>query len=207
MEVSSSQRRPASHADQLVEEAHAGSAAARGELLELCRRYLLLIANQKLETELQAKGGASDLVQETFLEAHRDFAQFEGKTHAEVLAWLRQILLNNLSNFRRRYAASDKREISRELSLDGSGPDGELKRSLATDASSPSGRAAANEESAALDRAVGQLAPEYQEAILLRHEQGLSFAEIGLLMDRSADAARKIWARAICRLREELDER
>ena len=113
-----------------VLEARGGSRAALGRILELCRQYLLLVANRELEPELWAKGGASDLVQETFLEAQKDFGSFEGTTRAEVLAWLRRILLNNVSNFRRRYVGSEKRQIARELSLDrpGMSSDGRFAR-------------------------------------------------------------------------------
>src|SRR5579863_8278393 len=109
---------PSIRVRQWVVEARGGSVAALGQVLELCRHYLLLVANQELDGELRGKEGASDLVQETFLEAHRDFAQFHGATHAELLAWLRRILLNNLSNFRRRYSETDKRQIALELPLD-----------------------------------------------------------------------------------------
>jgi RNA polymerase sigma-70 factor (ECF subfamily) len=97
--------------------ARAGSQEALGEALEACRHYLLLIADRELDPDLRAKGGASDLVQETFLEAHRDFPRFEGKTESELLAWLRQLLLHNLSNFTRRYRATAKREVTREIPL------------------------------------------------------------------------------------------
>lgn len=207
MVLSNSQDPRSGHARQWIAEARDGSAAALGQIMELCRQYLLLVANRELEPEFSAKGGASDLVQETFLEAHRDFARFEGTTHAEVLAWLRRILLNNLSNFRRRYAASEKRQIRREISLDSTGSQDEAKRSLAVEGSSPSSHVAAKEKSADLDRALEGLPIDYREVILLRHEQGLSFAEVGQLMNRSAEAARKLWARAICLLREELEDR
>ena len=166
--------------------------------------HLLLVANRELEPELWAKGGASDLVQETFLEAQKDFGSFEGTTRAEVLAWLRRILLNNVSNFRRRYVGSEKRQIARELSLDRPGMSSDGRFAPALDTPSPSGRAAANEESRALDQALERLPADYREVILLRHEQALSFADVGRLMDRSEEAARKLWVRAIARLREEL---
>ena len=181
-----------------------GSRAALGRILELCRQYLLLVANRELEPELWAKGGASDLVQETFLEAQKDFASFQGTTRAEVLAWLRRILLNNVSNFRRRYVGSEKRQIARELSLDRPGMSSDGRFAPALDTPSPSGRAAANEESRALDQVLERLPADYREVILLRHEQALSFADVGRLMDRSEEAARKLWVRAIARLREEL---
>ena len=204
-DLPSSAELPSGRMRQWVTDARGGSAAALGQVLELCRQYLLLVANRELDGELQGKEGASDLVQQTFLEAHRDFAQFHGTTQAEVLAWLRRILLNNLSNARRHYMESGKRQIARERTLDGSGPGAELKRSLALDTSSPSSRVAAQEESAALDGALARLPADYHEVILLRHQQGLSFAEIGQLMDRSAEAARKLWTRAICQLRDELE--
>jgi RNA polymerase sigma-70 factor (ECF subfamily) len=188
-----------------VAQARGGSVAALGQILELCRSYLLLVANRELDEELRQKEGASDLVQQTFLEAHRDFGQFHGTTQAEVIAWLRRILLNNLSNARRRYVEAGKRQIGRELPLEGNSPGIAHARSLAVDSSSPSSRAAANEESAALDRALERLPADYQEVILLRHEQGLSFDEVGELMNRSAEAVRKLWTRALRQLREELE--
>ena len=54
---------------RLLAEARTGSRQALGQILESCRNYLLLIAGKELTSDLQAKGGASDLVQETFLEA------------------------------------------------------------------------------------------------------------------------------------------
>src|SRR5205085_10055364 len=102
---------PAQEVAQWLPAARAGSRDALGKALEACRGYLLLIANRQLDAALQPKGGPSDLVQETFLEAQRDFAQFQGDSGAELLAWLRQLLLHNLANFKRRYRATDKRQV------------------------------------------------------------------------------------------------
>jgi RNA polymerase sigma-70 factor (ECF subfamily) len=90
------------------------------------------------------------------------------------------------------------------VSLDGTGPLAELKRSLVLDTTSPESRVAAEEASAALDRAVDLLPVDYREVIVLRHGQGLSFAELGQLIDRSDEAARKLYVRAIERLGQEL---
>src|SRR4051812_49212731 len=92
-------------------EARAGSQEALGQALEACRRYLLLVAQSELAPELQAKGGASDLVQQTFLEAQRDFPCFAGTSEAELLAWLRCILLHTLGKFSRQYRATQKRGL------------------------------------------------------------------------------------------------
>ena len=91
-----------SDAAQRLAAARAGSREALGQVLQACRGYLLLLAERELDPDLQTKGGASDLVQETFLEAQKDFANFQGNSEGELRAWLRQILLHNLANFTRR---------------------------------------------------------------------------------------------------------
>src|SRR5437868_8309376 len=106
----------AADAAQWLPEARAGSREALGQVLEACRGYLLLIARQELEPALQAKGGPSDLVQQTFLEAQRDFESFRGTTPSALLAWMQQLLLNNLGNLRRDYGR-DKRLVRREVRL------------------------------------------------------------------------------------------
>src|SRR5262249_59475811 len=94
-------------------------AEALGQALEACRGYLLLIAQRELDSDLQAKGGASDLVQETLVDALRDFGRFHGESEAELQAWLRQLLLHNLVDFTRHYRQAKKRQIGRELELEG----------------------------------------------------------------------------------------
>src|SRR5262249_18371673 len=99
--------------------ARAGDGEALGRLLDGCRGYLLLIARQELDADLQAKGGASDLVQDTFVDAQRDFIRFVGGDEAELLAWLRRILLNNLANFTRGFRETEKRKVALEVPIDG----------------------------------------------------------------------------------------
>jgi RNA polymerase sigma-70 factor (ECF subfamily) len=173
--------------------ARAGSGEALGQALEAYRGYLLLIAGRELDPELRTKGGASDLVQETFLEAQRDFAAFRGDNADELRAWLRRLLLNNLATFARRYRDTAKRQLGRELPLQ------------AGDTPSPSGLAMAREEAEALEKALAQLSEEHRQVILLRHQGQLSFEEIGARLGRSANAARMLWTRAVDRLQQLLD--
>src|SRR5205085_103448 len=77
----------------------------------------------QVESWMQAKVDASDLVQQTMLEAHRDFARFEGKTEAEWLAWLRRILSHNAGDFIRRFRGSAKRQVNREVGIQRPGDD------------------------------------------------------------------------------------
>ena len=187
----------------LLTAARAGSREALGQALEACRNYLLLIAEGELAPELRAKGGASDLVQETFLEAQRDFAQFQGTTQAELLAWLRRALLNNLGNFTRHFCAAGKRAVAREVSLAGDGSSADAGGGLAAPLPSPSQEAMAREQAEGLRRALARLPDDYRQVLLLRYEGGHCFEEIGRQLGRSPEAARKLWARAVEHLQDE----
>ncbi len=196
----------ARHADDVAERlsaARAGSADAFGQALQSCRRYLLLVAREEFGEDLKAKGGASDMVQETFLKAHRHFGRFRGETEEELLAWLRRLLLNNLASFRRLFVA-EKRRAGREEALEG-GDSAWPARELSADTPSPSEQAMGHERDEALQRALGQLPEDYRHVLTLRHVEGHTFEEIGRATGRSANAARKLWARAVERLKHELD--
>jgi RNA polymerase sigma-70 factor (ECF subfamily) len=187
----------------LLAAARAGSREALGRVLEGCRRYLLGVAEGELDHDLRSKGGASDIVQETFLEAGRDFAGFRGSTPEELRAWLRQVLLHKVGAFTRRYRDTGKREIGREIEFGADGSWGGIDQAPAGSTLSPSGVASERERALALRRALNRLPEEYRRVVILRFEEERSFDEIGRLTDRSPDAARKVWSRAMERLRQE----
>src|SRR5262249_9269140 len=91
--------------------------ASDGFDLERFRPYVRLLARAGLDPRLAAKLDASDVVQQTMLEAHRDRAEFRGSTSGEWAAWLRQILVRNLANALRDFRR-DRRDISREKALE-----------------------------------------------------------------------------------------
>lgn len=189
---------------QRLAAARAGSDTMLGQILEACRGYLLLVAQKELDPALRAKGGASDLVQETFLEAQRDFAQFHGTTDEELRAWLRQLLLHNIANFVRRYR-SGKRRADREVSLQPGRSSADQDGGIAADSVTPSVLAIAREQKEALDRALSRLSEDYRRVVLLRYPDQRPFEEIAQEMNRSPGAVRILWSRAVRRLRQELE--
>jgi RNA polymerase sigma-70 factor, ECF subfamily len=193
-------------AGRWLPEARAGSKEAVAQALEACRGYLLLIAQRELGKDLRAKAGASDLVQETILEAQRDFSGFEGTSEPELLAWLRRLLLNNMANFARQFRATDKRQIGREVVLEEGDSAAERGGELASALPSPSGAAMAHERAEAVQHALEKLPEDYRRVVHLRYQEERTFEEIGKLLGRSANAARKLWLRAIERLEQELKE-
>ncbi len=100
----------------LLAQARGGDAAALGQLLELYRNYLRLIACSMMGSALGLKLEASDLVQETFLKAHRQFADFAGREEPEFIAWLRRILVRSVAD-QARYHRAGVRNRRREVGL------------------------------------------------------------------------------------------
>jgi RNA polymerase sigma-70 factor (ECF subfamily) len=177
-----------------------------GEALQGCRQYLLMVANSAVGPEIRAKFGASDLVQETFVEAQRHLGAFRGKTEREVRAWLRRILECRLSNLRRAYLATGKRALGREVAvgtlLVASEDHGDV---LASRSPSPSNHAVRSELAKAMGEALARLPQHYRQAVQYRHHDELPWDEVGKRMRCSADAARMVWSRAIRQLKKEME--
>ncbi len=191
---------------QLLQEARAGDAATLGRLLELYRRYLRLLARVQIGQRLRGKVDASDLVQETFLEAHQNFARFRGTTEAELIRWLRQILAANLADLFRRYLGTQGRDVRLEREIEDAFDRSSvlLDRGLVAAQSSPSQQAARREQAVLLADALDQLPPDYREVLVLRHLEGLTFPEVARRMERSLDSVEKLWMRGLARLRRVL---
>src|SRR5882724_8951941 len=98
-------RIPSERANLLLR-AQQGEEGAQGALLETYRNYLELLARIEIGRRLQTKVDADDLVQETFLEAHRNFGLFRGDQEAEFIAWLRAILATRIADLLRRYVGT-----------------------------------------------------------------------------------------------------
>jgi RNA polymerase sigma-70 factor (ECF subfamily) len=192
--------------EQLLRLAGSGDGAALGALLGLYRDYLHLLARLGIDRRLRGKVDASDLVQETFLEAHRDFAQFRGSTEAEFIGWLRRILATNLANVIRHYLGTRCRDVrlERHLEIELDESARVLHPALVAAQSSPSRQAARREEAVLLADALGRLPENYREVLILRHLEGLPFAEVAAHMGRTEDSVKNLWARALARLRRTL---
>jgi RNA polymerase sigma-70 factor (ECF subfamily) len=176
--------------------AQEGDREALGEVFEKLRPYLRSRAQEQLDRQLQVKVSPSDVVQETLLEAHRGFAEFHGKSRAELVVWVQGVLNHRIQTAYRKYRGTDKRDLAREVRLQ-ENEGSEQRIQIAADQSSPSAEVIGSEEHARLEQALQELPPRYEQVIRLRNELGLSFQEVGIALSCSADAARKLWTRAI----------
>lgn len=187
----------------LLQEARAGSTEALGRLFELCCGYLLTVARQELRPALRAKVDAADLVQETFIEAMRDFASFRGETETQLLCWLRRILRHNLADVTRRFGACC-RCLAQEVRLPDRLPGSARLGSPLISPRTICEQLIAQELYYALEAAMQRLPSSYRLVLQLRCRERRSFVEIGYQLRRSPEAARKIWHRAVERLRQDM---
>jgi RNA polymerase sigma-70 factor, ECF subfamily len=195
---------------ELITMARRGDELALGRLLELSRNYLKLLARLQIDRQLQGKADPSDLVQETFMEALRDFPGFRGVSEAEWLAWLRRILSSNLANLVRRYRGTRRRDVrlERNLAADMDHSSEALDQALPVRSQTPPWeQAARREQSVVLADLLERLPPDYREAIVLRQLEGCSFPEVAERMGRTVDSVKKLWVRGLTRLRQAIGGR
>jgi RNA polymerase sigma-70 factor, ECF subfamily len=177
----------------------------RSDHLERYRSFLQLAARLYVSPALQGKLDASDIVQQTLLQAVEKMDQFKGANEAEMAGWLRQILVNNLAMANRRFRAG-ARDVSRERSLDQMFLESSARIGaiLAADMSSPSGHVMHEEQLLLLADALAQLPEDQRRATELHHLMGYSVAETAEVMQRGRSSVVGLLFRALKKLREQI---
>ncbi|WP_442505838.1 sigma-70 family RNA polymerase sigma factor [Novipirellula sp. SH528] len=194
----------------LLCKAKSGQASSLGVLLQWYIKYLTILASTQLDVRLRRRVSPSDIVQETLLAAHRDFANFRGQSQGELLAWLRQILIHSLHHTIARHMRAEKRDIRRDVSIDQVSVGVEesacnLARVLPDNQDSPSAAMQRREGAIEFANQLSELPEHYRDVIVLRILQGLSFDEIAERMDRSSGAVRMLWLRALGSLKTQVE--
>jgi RNA polymerase sigma-70 factor (ECF subfamily) len=169
------------------------------------RSYLRLLARAQLDDRVQQRVDASDIVQETLLEAHRSREQFTGESTAELLAWLRRILARRMSHAIRDHTRQ-RRDVRRERSLEANlqASSARLEQLLASDVSSPSQKAVAAEHLQQLAEALESLTPEQREAIVQHYFRSRTVPQIAATMLKSEAAVGGLLHRGMQALRTRL---
>ena len=190
----------------LLLQAKGGDESALGRLLESYSNYLTLLARVQIGRRIQGKVDAGDVVQETYLEIHRQFPRFRGTTEAEFTAWLRRILAGQLALTLRRYLGTRGRDVNleRELGAQLDQSSQAMDGGFVASTSTPSQHVSRREQAVLLADALDKLPPDYREVIILRHLESLPFAEVAARMARSEDSVQKLWVRALASLRRSM---
>lgn len=183
------------------------SADENGESLDGFRSYLRLLANMQLDKRLRSKVDASDIVQQTMLQAHLARDQFRGENDRQRAAWLRQILTRNLHHATRDLTR-DKRDVRREKQLQAAVDQSSmrLEQLLAAGASTPSVKVQRGEQLLAMATAIEKLPELHREALLLHYLEQKSMTEIAEQIGKTRGAVAGLVRRALATLREQFDE-
>lgn len=176
-----------------------GDAAAMDALVDRHRRSLCDFLDHRIGPDLQGRLDASDVVHDTFLEAIRRMDDFLRRRPMPFRVWLRKTAYQRLLMLRRRHLGAGRRDARREIALPDASSIG-LAQRLACPASSPGHKAERAEQVKRVQLALRQLAVDDREVLLMRNFEDLPYAEVAVLLDITADAARQRHGRALMRL-------
>lgn len=179
-----------------------GSEAALADLLEHFRPLLLTHARNALPELLAGKVAPSSIVQQTCIDALRGIHAMRAETEAQCHVWLLSILEGNVADAKRRYLGAEKRDVARELSLS-AGTHPLLAKLIGTEMS-PEATALSREEERVIGEALAGLAAHYRQLIEWHHYEHLGFVEMAQRLDKSPDAVRMMYNRAISQLAREI---
>lgn len=183
-----------------------GDETAKGELLNRFRPYLNVIAQRLLDHRIQGRLDHTDVVQVTYLEASRDFGDFNGKSVESLLAWLRNILKNNIATAHQEHLATQKRSARREIDLGIKRKNDDsalgIENILPSESSTPSQRMMKSEAAAVLALCLERIPETQREAIRMRYLEGMSLKDISERMGKSEMAVAGLLKRGLQGLRE-----
>lgn len=161
--------------EHLVKKAQAGDKQA---FLTLYNRYINIVYNRvKSRVPYQE---AEDVTQEIFIAVIRSLDSFEQRS--QFSTWLYTIVNRQIADFYRRvYRRGEKNEVSLE----------------ADDALTVEAETRDMDDKVILQQSLYDLPTHYQEVILMRFADGLTFAEIAAQLGKSLEATKSLYRRAI----------
>ncbi len=165
-----------------------------------------MLARIQMDPRLRTKLDPSDIVQQTMLQACRAFSGFRGSTDAELAAWLRSILANNLHRANRDFGRQ-KRDVARERSLEAAVNQSSARVDvwLTANQPSPSTRALQQEDALRLAEALETLQESQRQAVELHYFGGWTLQEIALHMGKTTTAVAGLLHRGLKNLKGVLD--
>ena len=164
---------------------------------------LRIVAERALYGPMKVRCDASDIVQETMLEAIRDFGRFAGRSEPEFSAWLKQIHRHNVEEALRRHVGVERRSLRREQRLlPAEGSVSFFWKEPAARQTTASQQMIRGEKALRLAALLESLPPAQREAVVLRHLEGLSLEDIATRLGRSAAATAGLIKRGLQKLRE-----
>jgi RNA polymerase sigma-70 factor (ECF subfamily) len=194
--------------DGLLERARAGDRDARNELFARYRDRLRRMVQLRLDSRLQARIDASDVIQDAYLEVVQRFDDYLTNPRMPLFLWLRLVVGERLSKVHRHHLGAQARDAGREVSLYRDAVPQASSAALAAQLlgkhTSPTQAVLRAERLLRLQEALNSLDPIDREILALRQLEELSRAETAQVLGIEESAAAKRYIRALKRLRETL---
>ena len=190
----------------VLERAAGGDAQAWGALLTEHEDRLRRMVSFRLDTRLQGRVDASDIVQDAYLEAaaHRD-DYFRDRT-IPLFLWLRGVVSNKLLEIHRHHLGTRMRDAARDVALNAPKSSDSTSMmmldQLSGHATGPGTAAARSELKARLRGILDNMEPIDREVLALRHFEQLTNAEAATVLGIAERAAAKRYLRALKRLKD-----
>jgi len=193
--------------DQLVELAATGDVSAVKALLEQHRERLIHMVTIRMDPRVAKRVDASDVVQDSLLEAHEKLEEYAKKRPLPFYPWLRQIAWQRLMHTHECHIYRKKRSVVREqiasLTLSNDSVVG-LAEHLVDGGTSPSGGAMREELQRRVRAALDELSPRDGEVLVMRYLEHMSVSEISATLQISENAVRMRQLRALQKMRRTL---
>jgi RNA polymerase sigma-70 factor (ECF subfamily) len=193
---------------QLVERASQGDEDAWHQLVTAHRPRLRQMVALRLDRRLSGRIDASDVVQDSLVDAARRLPEYAKNPAMPFFVWLRFIAGERLLDQHRRHLGAQARDAGREISLyHGAFPEAptaDLAARLLGRLSTPSHAAMRIEQTIRLQEALNSLEPIDREILALRHFEQLSNREAAEVLCLDSSAASKRYGRALLRLKDVL---
>jgi RNA polymerase sigma-70 factor (ECF subfamily) len=175
-----------------------------GSLFERHRPRLERAVGLRIDPALRARIGASDVLQEAWIEARQRLPDYLADPRMPLFLWLRYLALQRLAKAYRFHARAQRRSIRREKpGPAAAGPATSsvvLAEGLAASGVTPSVAVAGAEARARLVAAIEAMPAPDREVLGLRHFEELTNVEVARVLGITAEAASKRYVRALERL-------
>lgn len=195
-----------SETHKLLARARAGDQSAYTDLFNRHRTSLRRAIALRMDRRISGRIDASDILQETYLEAWRRLPQYLQKQEMPFHLWLFWLAREKVLALHRRHIKAEKRTLIYEVPLMPVDSSAAFVKTLVGTESSPSRVLARAELAEQLRVALGELDDDERDLILWRHFERLSARETAQLLQISEAAASKRYIRALERLRRRLLE-
>jgi RNA polymerase sigma-70 factor (ECF subfamily) len=164
---------------------------------------LLQVRRLQVDPRLRRRFDSSDLVQETLLNAHAQLNRFRGRSEAEFVRWLQEVLAHTVADQVRR-ARAQKRDVGLEQPLQAALAESSarLEAFLASGQPSPSEQAERHELLLRLAEALEQLPEDQRDVVVQRDLEGASIAAVAERLGRTRKSVAGLLLRGRRKLRE-----